>query len=231
MFLKRIASPLSVILLASTLTGGYTVQADDHKYDNEQEYYGHDGKSSNDDYNKKYEKDDHDKEKSYFDDDYDKKNEMNKSIDPLYSKASMQDTWNNWTRTTSLEKGKLPFNDAKNVTLKIKNKKDSLSFTIIPRDGELFVPGKAVAKVLGGKATIYVISQILEVTNNNTELILKANTNVAYENNSHLPLPAVSFSMNGDVYVPISVITNALGYSVKWQQKNNQFICSAASIQ
>lgn len=217
---KKNTLSTSAVLLAAMLTGGYLVQADDdHKYDKEQEYHEQDKNYSDGDYEKDYDKDDLDE---------------NESVDPLNSNVAVQDTWNNWSRTSSFDKGSLPFTKSKKVTLQLESKrnndKDKLSFIIIPLDGELFVPGKAVAEALGAKASFYRTSQILEVTTENTEIILKAKTNVAYENNIYTPLPAVALSMKDDLYIPISVITNGLGYSVDWQQKDNLFICRTTSI-
>ena len=38
------------------------------------------------------------------------------------------------------------------------------------------------------------------------------------------PSPASAFYMNNDVYVPISVITNGLGYIAEWQEENNTIV-------
>ena len=89
----------------------------------------------------------------------------------------------------------------------------------------MFIPGKTVASLFGEKATFYKISKILTIQYRENELIFRSGTNVVYENNIKTPLPANAFYLNDDVYVPISVITNGLGYVVEWQENEQTFLC------
>lgn len=95
---------------------------------------------------------------------------------------------------------------------------------VIPKDGEFFVPGKAIAQVLGAKATFYQASKILDIQDQTNELIFRAGTNVAYDNNVKTPIPAQAFYVNEELYVPISTITNGLGYIAEWQESTQTFI-------
>lgn len=215
---KIVALSSATLLLATAFTTGYVAQADhNYKYEDDDEYEYHDDykKSHDDDHYEHMYKDDNE----YDDHDY-----------GAYPTASVQDTWNNWSRTVLVEKGSLPVNEPTLVSLTVENEKNNLSFTIIPRDGELFVPGAAVAKTLGSTAKVYETSQILDITSTNAEMIFKANTNVVYENRVKIPLPSVAFSMNGDIYVPISALINGLGYSVQWQAENQTFVCQLLTI-
>ncbi|TSI04740.1 copper amine oxidase N-terminal domain-containing protein [Lysinibacillus sp. BW-2-10] len=213
---KKIALSATTLLLVGTLSNGLLVKADDDEDDDEHKFHE---EYHDDDDKYEYEDDDEEYEYEYEEDD---EYEYDNYTDPT---VSTQDTWNIWTRTMMVQKGELPFNESKNVTLTVENENNPLSFYVIPRDREFFVPGKAVAETLGAKATVYNTSKILEVTTDNTEMILRADKNVAYDNNLKTPLPSVAFYMNNDIYIPISVITNALGYSVEWQAENNTFIC------
>ncbi len=211
----------STLLLAGTLTSGGMVKADDYEEndDDEHEYYENERKYRDDD-----DDDDHDEYEYEYDDDDDAEYEYN--YDNFTSPSvSEQSTWNIWTKTIAIQKGQLPFTEAKNVTLKVENENKEQSFYVIPREGEMFIPGKAVAEALGAKVRVYKTSQILEVTDDQTEIIFRANTNVAYHNDVKTPLPAVAFHFNNDIYIPISVITNGLGYSVEWKAESNTFIC------
>lgn len=134
-----------------------------------------------------------------------------------------------WTRTTAVQKGELPFQETTLVQLKKENG-DGVSLYIMPVDGELFVPSKVVAQILGAEATLYHTSEIVEVTYDNKKLIFRAGTNVAYSNSLKTPIPAPAFYMNDDVYVPISVITNGLGFVAEWQAANNTVICKSLTM-
>lgn len=208
MNIKKIGLSFSTILLIGSLSSGVMVKADDDD-DDDHKYY------------EKYKKYKDDDDWYEDDDEYEYEYENN-----AYPTVTKQDTWNIWSRTLNVQKGELPFNNSKNVTLKVGDRNDELSIYVIPRDGELFVPAKGIAEFLGATATFYDTSQILEVTNNNTKLILRANTNVAYDHDIKTPIPSVAFYLNHDIYIPISVIANGLGYVVEWQDESNTIICS-----
>lgn len=214
MNMKKITLSFSTILLIGALSNGLIVNADDddddHKYYEKYKKYRDDDWDEHDDDDDKYE----------YEEDEEYKYENN-----TYSTVSKHQTWNIWTRTITVQKGELPFNDPKNVTLKLENETNELSIYVIPRDGELLVPGKSIAEFLGAETSFYKTSQILEVSDTNTNLILRANTNVAYDDDVKTPIPSIAFYLNNDIYIPISVIVNGLGYLVEWQEENNTFIC------
>lgn len=200
-------SILVAMLLAGTVTGGVIVQADDDDDDWYERYEEYD----DDDY------EDYD----YDDDDYYYDDAFNYSNGAIYDKG----TWNIWSRNLVIEKEELPFNTSQLVTMKAANKNEELNFYVIPKNGEFFVPGKAVAELLGAEATFYKTSKILDISYQDNELIFRSDTNVAFDNNVKTLLPAFAFSLNEDLYVPISVITNGLGYIVEWQENEQVFLC------
>lgn len=228
---KKIALSVTSIVLIGSLTTGVMVNADHKDHDEE---YGHYKK-----YQREYRDEDFWKEGEhkykFDDDDYDwdegkhKKDYEYEQYDYTVSNSE-QGTWNIWTRTTTIQKGNLPFNESQYVTLKSENGTNEIQIYAVPRDGELFVPGKAVAKSFGASAKLYKTSQILEVKNEDSELIFRANTNVAYQDGLKTPLPSVAFYLNSDVYIPISAITNGLGYSVEWQEQTKTLFCRPFSV-
>ena len=92
-----------------------------------------------------------------------------------------------------LQKVSLPFNESALVQLKIENENESISLYVIPMDGELLVPGKSVAKILGAKATLFNTSKILEITSSDAELIFRAGTNVVYDNRNENAKSSIRF--------------------------------------
>lgn len=217
--MKRKIGIAATLLLSSTLLVGGIAKADDddheYEYNDESEYYDR-GENS------EYYGDDDDNYSEYEDDeddDYEGGGYSNyTTVTP-----TVDSTWNIWSKTAVNNKATLPFLQAKKVTMTIANTKSTKDLYVIPRDGELFVPAKTVAEFLGAEATFYETSKILNVQSSTSELILRAGTNVAYEDNIKIALPSQAFYMAKEVYVPISVITNGLGYSVEYQQQSNTF--------
>ena len=201
------------IFLAGSFTNVAIVQADDDDYKYKKYEKHHEEDDDDDRYEYDYEDDDDDYEEEQYDS-YDVNVVQNE-----------KGTWNIWTRALVGEKGTLPFTESKKVTIKIADTNETANVYVVPKDGEVFVPGKTLAKLLGEKATFYKISKILTIQSGENQLIFRSGTNVVYENNVKTPLPANAFYLNEDVYVPISVLTNGLGYAVKWQENEQTLLC------
>lgn len=185
--------------------------------DDEEDYKKYEGdvhKKHNDDYDDDEEDDDYDYYKEEDDYEY---------YDQRYPETN-SNTWNIWTRSTYVNKGELPLKEAKEIQLKLENNNNTRSLYLIPLDGEIYVPGKIVAELLGAKVVNYDNSKILEINKAGTELIFRAGTNVVYYNEIKTPIPAVTFYLNDNIYVPISVISNGLGYVAEWQEMNNAVV-------
>lgn len=200
-----------VLILAGFITNDVVVHADDHKHEDKK----HEKYKEYKDY-----KDDDDDDEKYYDDD-----EEEGETYYFQDAVSAKGTWNIWTRTVAIDKEVLPFTNSQKVTLKVEGTNKEQTLFVIPKDGEFFVPGKAVAQVLGAKAIFYKMSKILDIQNEANELIYRAGTNVVYDNNVKIPSPAQAFYVNEELYVPISTITNGLGYVAEWQESKQMFIC------
>ncbi|MGA3598888.1 stalk domain-containing protein [Lysinibacillus agricola] len=212
MKMKKIGH-IFVLALAGFITNGVVVLADDdkHEYKEHEEYKDYD--DDDDDY-------DYEHDEEYYDDD-----EEGEETYFFQDAVSEKGTWNIWTRTVVTDKEVLPFTNSQKVTLKVEGTNKELNFSVIPKDGEFFVPGKTVAQVLGAKATFYKESKILAIQFQANELLFRAGTNVVYDNNVKTPSPAQAFYVNEELYVPISTITNGLGYLAEWQESNQTFVC------
>lgn len=221
MYLKRISLTASIVILLGAFVNEGIVNADDD-YEDEYEKYEHEHEDD-----RYYYEDDDEEEYDYEEEEYDY--EEGEYYNDTTNVTTNTNTWNVWTRTTAVQKGELPFQETTLVQLKKENG-DGVSLYIMPVDGELFVPSKVVAQILGAEATLYHTSEIVEVTYDNKKLIFRAGTNVAYSNSLKTPIPAPAFYMNDDVYVPISVITNGLGFVAEWQAANNTVICKSLTM-
>lgn len=208
----RIIKILLIISLIWPFVDANIANADDEE--DYKKYEGDVHKKHNDDYDDDEEDDDYD---------YYKKEDDYEYYDQRYPETN-SNTWNIWTRSTYVNKGELPLKEAKEIQLKLENNNNTVSLYLIPLDGEIYVPGKIVAELLGAKVVNYDNSKILEINKAGTELIFRAGTNVVYYNEIKTPIPAVTFYLNDNIYVPISVISNGLGYVAEWQEMNNAVV-------
>lgn len=202
---------LSVCMLSFIFQSVPIAKADHDDYDHD--YYE----------NEKYERHekDHDRWKVKEHDDWkDDEKEWEKEWEgPSYKQEQqMQPSyWNVWTRDTSTSlTEKLPFQEAKEVAVEVNGKSKNLY--VVPFNGQLLVPGKKMAQLLGLEAKFYKQSRILEVTKDKDELIVRAGSNAAYENMIKTPMPSQALYYEKSVYLPISVIANAFGYRVNWDE-------------
>lgn len=200
--MKKILSLVILFFLIGSLTSLSIVQADDDEYEDDNEY-------------EEYEEYEDYEDDEYY---YDETNTANELA---------EGNWYIWNKDVVSNKIELPFKDAKHVNIKTTNAEDTLSVYVVPLEGEYFIPGKAVSQFLGVTATFYEKSNILEVTSGEVELIFRSNTNVVYEKGLKMRMPGNSFSLNEDVYLPISVLANGLGYSVEWNEQDNSFVFQA----
>ena len=136
----------------------------------------------------------------------------------LYQENQVQPSyWNIWTRDTSTTfTENLPFQEAKEVAVEISGKSESLY--VVPLNGQFLVSGEKMAQLFGIKYKFYKESRILEVSNDKEELIVRAGSNVAYENMVKTPMPANALYFEKSVFLPISVIANAFSYRVNWDE-------------
>jgi len=189
---------------------------DHHKGDH---YYNH-KYEQRDNYNYFEKLDKHDD-----DDDHKWKEEYKQERDYKYLQPNIVQPsyWNVWTRDTHISiSNNLPVEEAKTVSFNLNGKTEKL--LVLPSNGQLLVSGEKMAKLFGIKSKYYEQSRILELSNGQEELIVRAGTNAAYENMVKTPMPAKALSYEKTVYLPISVIANAFGYSVDWDEANETFI-------
>lgn len=186
-----------LLLVISTINSPYILADDDDEYE-------HDNK----------EKKERNYKKEHDDDDYEKRG--------YQAPIPTITPWNIWTRDTQLIPASLPFTTTKRVTLRDEQSKTH-QLTIVVKEQELFVDVYTMANLLEANAVIYPKSQLAEVKNDQVTLLFKSQTNVVYENLQKQPLPATTFMNGYKMYVPLRVITNALGYVFEWDQANQQF--------
>ncbi|MDR4887790.1 copper amine oxidase N-terminal domain-containing protein [Fredinandcohnia sp. QZ13] len=192
---------LSVVLLLFIFQSVNIVKADDDDY--ERDEHGR---------YERYEKDDDDHEEWEEEEEYENRYYIQENqIQPSY--------WNIWTRDTIASlTDTLPFQEPKEVTVELNGK--SGRFYIVPMEGQLLISGEKMAKFFGAEYTFYQESRIFEASTNQVELIVRAGSNVVYENMVKTPMPTKAQYFEKSVFLPVSVMANAFGYRVNWDEAN-----------
>lgn len=134
------------------------------------------------------------------------------------------DYWYIWSRQPiNNSKKSLPITAPSELAVNVNGSVTKLYF--IPQEGQLLVSCDAVANLLGAQAKYYPQSKIMVITKDKSELVVRAGSNAAYENRVRNPMPVMAATYENTLYVPVSVITNAMGYRLNWDPGSNTLIC------
>lgn len=194
-----------IAILFFVIPSVITAKADDHDH-----YYKHKKHDDWDDWD-----DDDEWKKEYKSGKKRYQTGQQQTLQPSY--------WNIWTRDTNTSLNEdLPFQETKEVSIELNGK--STKLFVLPSNGQLLVSGEKMAAFLNIQHKLYSQSRILELSNGKEELIVRAGTNAAYENMVKTPMPTSALFYEKTVYLPISVISNAFGYSVNWNEEKSTFI-------
>lgn len=154
---------------------------------------------------------------------YEEGDEYGDGYDTQQTTQSQTGYWNIWIREAiASQDSDLPISQPGEVIIKVNDVSSNIH--VVPQEGQLFVSGEQVAKLLNVKSTFFPKSQILVISNKQTELIVRAGSNAAYENKNKTPMPIQAQYIEKSLYLPISVITNALGYRVTWDETQQSLI-------
>lgn len=205
------------ILVIGAFSAQLGVLADDDD-DDERGYYEENGRNQYED-EEDEDKDNYEEEDGYYEEDggYQQQSPTQKGY------------WNFWIReAVSSQDPQLPITSPSDVKIKT----DGLisSIHVVPRDGQLLVPGDKIAKLMNAKVDFYEKSRILVITKNNAELIVRAGSNAAYENKNKTPMPIQAQFIEKSLYIPISVAANSLGYRVFWNEAEQSLVLENLSI-
>jgi hypothetical protein len=211
-----------MITIITAFSAGIGVLADDdehekkeHRYYEDHEQHGWFQGEDEEKYEREYEDED---DEFYEENDRGwAENEMQQTM------PQKQGYWNFWIRAAiASPANNLPISVPGDAAIIINGNPGTIH--VIPHDGQLLVSGKEMAKLLGAKTEFYTKSRILVMKKDNTELIVRAGSNAAYENNNKTPMPTEAQYIEKSLYLPISVAANALGYRVSWNEEEQSLI-------
>jgi Copper amine oxidase N-terminal domain len=206
--MKKIAFGLCLCFLIFTAYGSQisSVYADDdEKYEHKLEYEDEDRHEDDYDHEDEEEHEDGYGSKEYY-------REERTIVKREY--------WYKWSRSADLpdEYVVTPVSSKQTVPICLESK-PPLYTTVIPMQGQIFVPLEDTAKYLGASVIIYPNSQIGEIQLGDHHLIVKNGTRVVYENMRKTPMPLPIFAEKEKLYIPISVLANGLGFQVTWTKQ------------
>ena len=132
-------------------------------------------------------------------------------------------TWDVWSRSVATNIGELPFAISKPVTIENQDGQQLNSY-VIPSQGEMMIATVTIAQLVGAEVTYYPTNNIAEMKLDGKELIVKSGSNAVYENGVKTPMPVEAMMYQDQLYIPISVLTNALGLTVTWDETTQTFL-------
>ncbi|WP_042349873.1 copper amine oxidase N-terminal domain-containing protein [Bacillus massiliigorillae] len=181
---------------------GYKHKEDDEKREHNEHKYGDDG----------------DKHKEDDDVQYEERiqNQKNKQINQT---NEVMESWSKWSRSAAIgvSQEQLPIKDSMKV--KIQNGNESITVVAYPYRSEVMIPIKETSELLGADVAIYENIQAVEVVYQQKQLICRLGSRAVYENGLKTPMPVPTLAYNNELYAPISVLANGLGYTITYDSQ------------
>lgn len=111
----------------------------------------------------------------------------------------------------------------KSVSIQVEQK-ESIKVNVVQNNGHVLVPIKEVVEYLDGNLIWYPKSQIIEVMKGNDQLLFRINKLAMYKNLQKLSIPQAPILKDGVAYIPITVLSKALGYKLNLDAANQSFV-------
>lgn len=166
--------------------------------------------------------DDHDDDDDDDHDDHDDDDDDDYEGDEYQSSfTSYEHQWYFWEREVPQLKGELPIEEPAFLPVHVNEGKSILMYAL-PNHDELFVSVEGIGNLLGAEVTSYPKSRIAYIKKDETELVVRAGSNAAYENGMKTPMPAKALYHQSEVFIPISVAANSMGYGIEWDEDGKE---------
>lgn len=142
---------------------------------------------------------------------------------------TQKEVWYTWSKLSapSLAYEQSPITTQQQIKMQKESEKEYL-LEVLPYQGQILVPVQEVAVYLGAEAYEYHRISVVEVIQQKKHLIFKEGSRAVYEDMYKAPMPTVAITYNSKIYVPVSVIANALGWDITWGE--NQTILLKARV-
>lgn len=215
---KLLLLPLIIVFALSNV--GLVKADDDRKSEHNEKTY------KDDEYRDQYSDDDeyeHESDDEYEDDDEYEGDSSSNNNGVVNFQETQNGDWKIWTRDVApVNQNELPIKSPTNVKINIQGK--ATNILAVPTGGQIYVPAKQVAELIGANVKEYSKSGIMEMQKQQTQLLVRIGSNAAYENMVKTPMPGVAIQYHNKLHIPISVIANAFQYRVEWDEANQTFL-------
>lgn len=166
-----------------------------------------------------HEKKEHDRDSEYYEES-DDQNQYYNDQGSLPNSAVQEDYWYIWSRVPiNNPNNSMPIAAPSDLSISVNG--NITKVYVIPQEGQLLVSGEKFANLLGAKIQYFPQSKIMVITKDSNELIVRAESNAAYENRVKNPMPVKAVSYEKTIYLPLSVVANALGNRINWDAGTN----------
>lgn len=142
---------------------------------------------------------------------------------------TQKEVWHTWSKLSALSIAyeQSPITTQQQIRMQKENEKECL-LEVLPYQGQILVPVQEVAAYLGAEVYEYRRISAVEVIQQKKHLIFKEGSRAVYEDMYKTPMPTAAITYNSKIYVPVSVIANALGWDITWNE--NQTILLKARV-
>ena len=100
----------------------------------------------------------------------------------------------------------------------------TLDVTPVNPDGSTFVPVRGIFEELGGRVSWNAADRTVEITQENTRILLNADSTAATVNGTGVTLSQSPRIINGRLLIPLRSVSEQLGFSVEWLETTKQII-------
>ncbi len=106
------------------------------------------------------------------------------------------------------------------IEVTINGKKQSYSQAPFIRNGRIFVPMRGIFEELGATVSWKASTRTITATNHNTTLQMTVGSKRMVLNGKEVTIDSAPEIRNGQTFVPVRVVSDALGASITWDQVN-----------
>ncbi|CAM4443281.1 phosphodiester glycosidase family protein [Paenibacillus typhae] len=98
----------------------------------------------------------------------------------------------------------------------------------VDKASQSYIPLRFLNGLFGIRSVLNAGTNEIEISGENTSVLLKAGQARATVNDKSVTLTALPFSANGTTYVPLSVVSTAMGIGLKWNKGQGSITLSSA---
>ncbi len=196
---KKFAYSIILFLLLSAMVPGFGYADDDDHEEDEEHYEYEEGEGENHEYEEE--------EGEYHYEEDAAGNDQPSTEESL--------SWQKWNRSSADWDSGTLFQQSSVQEMPLSAENRTGQIKAFEYKGQLMVESRKAAELLDAGYIGYETTGTAEVWKDGSHLIFKEGSHAVYENMKKTPMPAEVHLKNKELYVPVSVIANGLGYVIE----------------